>query len=218
MSLNIVLCASQAEKQCWLWKKPPPPIRIQVKKSGNPKDVNKEKKGRGRKPRSSGSSRGGIPFSDNGVCNSCNFIYCCCSCNHYNYLVSLFVLLSFNNCNAYWCVFTKQIVAYAGYNCGICRKTMTEPVTTPCAHNFCKACLEAAHAGISTITERSRGGRDFRPKKNIKKCPSCPLDIADFVDHRMQVWQAALVESPSCCLIYTYHVVYICYHHLQSLH
>ncbi|KAK9108621.1 hypothetical protein Syun_024632 [Stephania yunnanensis] len=68
------------------------------------------------------------------------------------------------------------------FSCLICRKVMTLPLTTPCAHNFCKACLEAAFAGKSFVRERTReGGRTLRAQKSIMKCPSCPTDISDFL-------------------------------------
>ncbi|KAK3228895.1 hypothetical protein Dsin_000776 [Dipteronia sinensis] len=66
--------------------------------------------------------------------------------------------------------------------CLICRKVMTSPLTTPCAHNFCKACLEGAFAGQSFIRQRTcEGRRTLRAQKNIMKCPSCSSDIADFL-------------------------------------
>ncbi|KAL5733853.1 hypothetical protein ACOSP7_031714 [Xanthoceras sorbifolium] len=67
-------------------------------------------------------------------------------------------------------------------SCLICRKLMTSPLTTPCAHNFCKACLEGAFAGQSFIRQRTcEGRRTLRAQKNIMKCPSCSSDIADFL-------------------------------------
>lgn len=60
---------------------------------------------------------------------------------------------------------------------------MSEPVTTPCAHSFCRACLEGAFAGISLIKQRKGGGRTLRAQKNVMKCPTCPNDIADFLQN-----------------------------------
>ncbi|XP_010511358.1 PREDICTED: E3 ubiquitin-protein ligase ORTHRUS 2-like [Camelina sativa] len=60
---------------------------------------------------------------------------------------------------------------------------MTLPVTTPCAHNFCKACLEAKFAGKTLVRERSRGGRTLRAQKNVMNCPCCPTDISDFLQN-----------------------------------
>ncbi|KAL6535095.1 E3 ubiquitin-protein ligase ORTHRUS 2 [Orobanche minor] len=67
------------------------------------------------------------------------------------------------------------------FDCLICRRVMALPVTTPCAHNFCKACLEGAFAGQSFIKQRSSGTRTLRAQKNVMKCPSCPNDISDFI-------------------------------------
>ncbi|KAE8722437.1 E3 ubiquitin-protein ligase ORTHRUS 2 [Hibiscus syriacus] len=69
------------------------------------------------------------------------------------------------------------------FGCLICRRVMNLPVTTPCAHNFCKSCLEAAFAGKTAIRERNKGGRALRTQKNVLNCPSCPNDISDFLQH-----------------------------------
>ncbi|KAL5748819.1 hypothetical protein ACOSQ2_026116 [Xanthoceras sorbifolium] len=65
------------------------------------------------------------------------------------------------------------------FSCLICRQVLTLPITTPCGHNFCKACLEGAFAGQSFVKERSRGGRTLRSTKNIMLCPACPTDISE---------------------------------------
>ncbi|XP_040379957.1 E3 ubiquitin-protein ligase ORTHRUS 2-like [Oryza brachyantha] len=67
------------------------------------------------------------------------------------------------------------------FGCSICKQVMKEPLTTPCAHNFCKTCLLGAYDSQSSIRERSRGGRTLRAQKVVKKCPSCPTDICDFL-------------------------------------
>ncbi|KAF5200467.1 E3 ubiquitin-protein ligase orthrus 2-like [Thalictrum thalictroides] len=68
------------------------------------------------------------------------------------------------------------------FSCLICRKVMTLPLTTPCAHNFCKHCLEGAFAGQTFVKERNcEGRRTLRAQKNIMKCPHCPIDISDFL-------------------------------------
>ncbi|XWS68734.1 hypothetical protein CRYUN_Cryun04dG0117100 [Craigia yunnanensis] len=73
------------------------------------------------------------------------------------------------------------------FSCQICRDVMTSPLTTPCAHNFCKACLEDAFAGQSFTRQRTcEGRRTLRAQKNIMKCPSCSNDIAEFL-HNPQV-------------------------------
>ncbi|KAJ7957167.1 E3 ubiquitin-protein ligase ORTHRUS 2-like [Quillaja saponaria] len=69
------------------------------------------------------------------------------------------------------------------FSCLICRKVMVLPVTIPCAHNFCKLCLEGAFAGQSFVRDRSRGGRSLRSQKNVMKCPFCPTDISDFLQN-----------------------------------
>ncbi|XP_013587843.1 PREDICTED: E3 ubiquitin-protein ligase ORTHRUS 2-like [Brassica oleracea var. oleracea] len=69
------------------------------------------------------------------------------------------------------------------FSCKICRQVMTLPVTTPCAHNFCKACLEDKFAGQTLVRERNRGGRTLRAQKNVMNCPCCPTDISDFLQN-----------------------------------
>ncbi|XP_013712639.1 E3 ubiquitin-protein ligase ORTHRUS 2-like isoform X2 [Brassica napus] len=69
------------------------------------------------------------------------------------------------------------------FGCQICRKVMSSPVTTPCAHNFCKECLTGKFAGITQVRQRSRGGRTLRAQKNVMKCPCCPNDISDFLQN-----------------------------------
>ncbi|XP_050219501.1 E3 ubiquitin-protein ligase ORTHRUS 2 [Mercurialis annua] len=69
------------------------------------------------------------------------------------------------------------------FSCLICQQVMNQPITTPCAHNFCKACLEGAFAGKTAMRERSKGGRTLRAQKNIMQCPRCPTDISDFLQH-----------------------------------
>ncbi|XWS60898.1 hypothetical protein CRYUN_Cryun07bG0077500 [Craigia yunnanensis] len=67
--------------------------------------------------------------------------------------------------------------------CLICRQVMNLPITTPCAHNFCKSCFEGAFAGKTAIRERNKGGRTLRSQKNVLHCPSCPTDISDFLQN-----------------------------------
>ncbi|ERN06135.1 hypothetical protein AMTRI_Chr06g170940 [Amborella trichopoda] len=68
------------------------------------------------------------------------------------------------------------------FGCQLCRKVMTLPLTTPCAHNFCKECLEGAFAGQSFVRERTTV-RSLRAQKIVKKCPSCQGDITDFLQN-----------------------------------
>ncbi|CAH8384502.1 unnamed protein product [Eruca vesicaria subsp. sativa] len=77
----------------------------------------------------------------------------------------------------------KEAQFLKGFSCQICRQVMNLPVTTPCQHNFCKECLEGKFVGKTLVTERSRGGRTLRARKNIMKCPCCSTDIADFLQN-----------------------------------
>ncbi|CAL9150791.1 unnamed protein product [Musa hybrid cultivar] len=70
------------------------------------------------------------------------------------------------------------------FSCLICWKVMSFPLTTPCAHNFCKSCLLGSFADKSFVRERTwEGGWSLRAQKIIKKCPSCPNDISDFLQN-----------------------------------
>ncbi|KAL0415529.1 UNVERIFIED_CONTAM: E3 ubiquitin-protein ligase ORTHRUS 2 [Sesamum latifolium] len=71
-----------------------------------------------------------------------------------------------------------------GFSCLICEKVMNLPLTTPCAHNFCKPCLENAFAGQTFSKERvCQNGRKLRSQKNVMKCPACPTDISEFLQN-----------------------------------
>lgn len=73
---------------------------------------------------------------------------------------------------------------HAGFCCLICEKVMNLPLTTPCAHNFCKPCLETAFAGQTFAKERvCQNGRKLRSQKNVLKCPACPTDISEFLQN-----------------------------------
>lgn len=96
-----------------------------------------------------------------------------------------------------WIFFCFWVVHQAEFSCQICRKVMVHPITTPCAHNFCKACLEGAFAGQSLTRQRGQGRRALRVQKNVMKCPSCPIDIADFLQNP-QVPHASI----TCILIW----------------
>ncbi|KAG6783054.1 hypothetical protein POTOM_012485 [Populus tomentosa] len=82
-----------------------------------------------------------------------------------------------------WKFLLLLVVLQAEFSCQICLKVMVNPITTPCAHNFCKACLEGAFAGQSLTRQRGQGRRTLRAQKNVMKCPSCTIDIADFLQN-----------------------------------
>lgn len=68
------------------------------------------------------------------------------------------------------------------FGCGLCKKVLRLPLSTPCGHNFCKSCLVAVFAGQKDVRERSGvGGRSLRVQKVVKRCPSCQGDINDFL-------------------------------------
>ncbi|CAI9275241.1 unnamed protein product [Lactuca saligna] len=68
--------------------------------------------------------------------------------------------------------------------CLICHNVMNFPLTTPCAHNFCKSCLENAFSGQTFIKERTcEGRRTLRAQKNVMKCPSCTNDISEYLQN-----------------------------------
>ncbi|KAJ1696589.1 hypothetical protein LUZ63_005101 [Rhynchospora breviuscula] len=70
------------------------------------------------------------------------------------------------------------------FGCPICKKVLVQPLTTPCGHNFCKECLLGTYADKSFMRERTReGGRTLRAQKIVKKCPSCPIDIAEYMQN-----------------------------------
>ncbi|RVW52666.1 E3 ubiquitin-protein ligase ORTHRUS 2 [Vitis vinifera] len=61
---------------------------------------------------------------------------------------------------------------------------MRLPVTTPCAHNFCKDCVQEAFAGKTFVRKRlCFSGQALRSHKNVMKCPSCPADISEFLQN-----------------------------------
>ena len=71
------------------------------------------------------------------------------------------------------------------------------PITTPCAHNFCKSCLEGAFAGKTFLRERSSGGRSLRSRKNVMACPCCPTDISDFLQNLQVILHLGNSSRPS---------------------
>ncbi|KNA21574.1 hypothetical protein SOVF_041990 [Spinacia oleracea] len=69
------------------------------------------------------------------------------------------------------------------FSCLLCRKVLTLPITTPCAHNFCKSCLDGAFEGQKFLRERKAGGRSLRTQKTVMQCPSCTTDISEFLQN-----------------------------------
>ncbi|XP_008813443.2 E3 ubiquitin-protein ligase ORTHRUS 2-like [Phoenix dactylifera] len=67
--------------------------------------------------------------------------------------------------------------------CLICGKVMILPLTTPCAHNFCKRCLLGSYPDQSFVRERTCRGRTLRAQKIVKKCPCCSNDISNFLQN-----------------------------------
>ncbi|KAJ0105303.1 hypothetical protein Patl1_19707 [Pistacia atlantica] len=58
------------------------------------------------------------------------------------------------------------------FSCLICRQVMTLPITTPCAHNFCKSCLEGAFAGKTFHQGQKQRWTDT---SNTKECHAVPF-------------------------------------------
>jgi len=73
------------------------------------------------------------------------------------------------------------------FGCGICKKLMSGPVSTPCGHNFCHGCLDAryaaAEAAAATSAAKAAAVRDrpARHRRVPKPCPSCKADLCDFL-------------------------------------
>jgi hypothetical protein len=71
---------------------------------------------------------------------------------------------------------------YAEFGCGLCKKVLRSPLSTPCGHNFCKSCLVGVFLGQKDIRERTgMNGRPLRTKRIVKRCPVCEGDISDFL-------------------------------------
>lgn len=83
-----------------------------------------------------------------------------------------------------WIFLLRLLACFPEFSCSICHQVMTSPMSTPCGHNFCMACLHGFYADKSFVRERvSAGGRKLRTRKIVKKCPLCPTDISDFLQN-----------------------------------
>eukprot|EP00250_Pteridium_aquilinum_P015069 c22359_g1_i1 orf=208-2550(+) len=70
------------------------------------------------------------------------------------------------------------------FGCGLCKKVLKMPLSTPCGHNFCKTCILSAFSGQKDIRERvGVGGRSLRAQKVVKRCPSCQGDISELLQN-----------------------------------
>ncbi|KAI3830514.1 hypothetical protein MKW98_030677, partial [Papaver atlanticum] len=55
----------------------------------------------------------------------------------------------------------------------------TLTLTAPCAHNFCKPCLENVFAG-KTFFREVFSWRALKAQNAIMKCPLCLMDLSEF--------------------------------------
>ncbi|MCO5563799.1 hypothetical protein L7F22_017447 [Adiantum nelumboides] len=70
------------------------------------------------------------------------------------------------------------------FGCGLCKKVLKLPLSTPCGHNFCKPCLDTAFSGQKDVRERvGVGGRSLRAQKVVKRCPTCQADISELLQN-----------------------------------
>ncbi|CAI7836097.1 unnamed protein product [Closterium sp. NIES-53] len=75
------------------------------------------------------------------------------------------------------------------FACLLCGGLLCDPVSTPCQHSFCLACLQQRFHGQADTRDRSKtAGRSLRAQKIVKQCPAarCTADIADVLS-RLQV-------------------------------
>ena len=60
------------------------------------------------------------------------------------------------------------------FGCKLCAKVVSQPLSTPCGHTFCKSCLTGVFNGVSDTRERAAtSGRTMREQKTNKPCPTC---------------------------------------------
>jgi E3 ubiquitin-protein ligase UHRF1 len=69
--------------------------------------------------------------------------------------------------------------------CSLCKQVMTQPVTTPCDHSFCRPCLESKFGdqGFEVDPKEKSHGRSLRVRTTIMECPArlCNYNIASFL-------------------------------------
>ncbi|XP_070710614.1 E3 ubiquitin-protein ligase TRIM39-like [Pempheris klunzingeri] len=52
------------------------------------------------------------------------------------------------------------------FQCSICQEVFTDPVTTPCGHNFCQACIQSAW-GSSEVCQCPTCNKSFSPRPEL---------------------------------------------------
>lgn len=94
---------------------------------------------------------------------------------------------------------TRKERALREFACGICKKTVQCPVTTPCGHNFCRSCLEERFAGVADEIQgggKAAGVRSMRARKVPKPCPVCRAELRDWLhDARPNIAMAEIVAE-----------------------
>lgn len=67
--------------------------------------------------------------------------------------------------------------------CRLCAATLTQPLSTPCGHHFCKPCLEARFAPVDAAAAVAAArGTSLRARRPPKPCPRCKADCAEFME------------------------------------
>ena len=80
---------------------------------------------------------------------------------------------------------TEAEKALREMTCSMCKQVMTQPVTTPCDHSFCRPCLEAkfGNQGFEVDPKEKSHGRSLRVRTTVMECPArlCNYNIASFL-------------------------------------
>ncbi|KAF5829117.1 hypothetical protein DUNSADRAFT_16535 [Dunaliella salina] len=66
------------------------------------------------------------------------------------------------------------------FRCALCKKTLQNPLSTPCNHLYCKGCLEAKFAGVADV-QPTTSARSLRVRHVAKPCPCCKTDLSSFM-------------------------------------